>query len=287
VPNVADRPRVLVLGASGLLGSHLVERLPASFRTVATRGRSGRLGMDARVEWLPQSFEAADARSVEQVLDAARADVIVNAVGAKPPIDADTMEGVNARFPRALAAMADARGSRVIHVSTDGVFSGARGGYSERDVADPADAYGRAKLAGELAAPHLTIRTSFFGRTSRNEGVIEWLVAQRGRTIEGFADYRFSGISAARLADALAEAIGAADVLEGLYHVGGEPITKYELLKAAAERLQIDVRVIPVERGAVDRTLDSSRFFAAIHRRPPVLADSLESLVPCSSPLRN
>lgn len=287
MPNVADRLRVLVLGASGLLGSHLVERLPSSFRTVAIGGRSGRSGMDARVEWLPLSFDAADTRSVEQVLDAARADVIVNAVGAKPPIDAQTMEKVNARFPQALAALAEARGSRVVHVSTDGVFSGARGGYRERDVPDPGDAYGRAKLAGELGAPHLTIRTSFFGRTWRNDGVIEWLVAQRGRTVEGFADYRFSGMSAARLADALAEAIGGPDVLEGLYHVGGEPITKYELLKAAAERLQIDVRVIPVERGAVDRTLDSSRFFSAIHRRPPLLADSLESLVPCGSPSRN
>jgi dTDP-4-dehydrorhamnose reductase len=181
-------------------------------------------------------------------------------------------------LPRVLAALAEARGARVVHVSTDGVFSGARGQYVETDVPDPVDAYGRSKLAGELATPHLTLRTSFFGRNRRGAGLIEWLLRQRGR-VPGYVDYRFSGIAAAILADLIARAIEM--TLAGVYHVGGDPATKYELLRAAAARLQLDVEVVPATHGAVDRTLDSRAFFDAIGGRRPALADSLEALSPC------
>lgn len=275
----AQAPRVLVLGASGLLGGHLLERLPRSFSTVAVSGRSGVTGTDERVQWIPVRIDTADPAAIGSLLEAAGADVVVNATGASPRSGAAVLAQVHARFPRVLADAAAARGSRVVQISTDGVFSGARGDYAEDDRPDPVDEYGRSKLDGELAAPHLTIRTSFFGRSPRGTGLVEWLVAQRGQAVDGFVDYRFTGIAASLLADLVASAIAAG--LDGVYHVGGDPVTKYDLLCAASQRLQLNIAVRPVSRGAVDRTLNARKFFEAVGRRPPTVAESIEALTPC------
>ena len=275
----AHTPRVLLLGASGPLGGHLLERLPRSFPTVAALGRGGLAGADDRVQWLPMHVDAANPKMIGSLLDAACADVIVNAIAASPRSDPASMAQVNAQFPRALADAATGRGSRVLQISTDGVFSGARGDYSEDDCPDPVDEYGRSKLEGELAGSHLTIRTSFFGRSRRGTGLVDWLIAQRGQTVDGFVDYRFTGMAASLLADLIASAIEQA--LAGVYHVGGDPLTKYDLLCAASQRLKLDINVRPVSRGAVDRTLDARKFFDAVGRRPPTVAESVEALTPC------
>jgi dTDP-4-dehydrorhamnose reductase len=273
---------VLLLGASGLLGSHLAARLPASLPTFAALPREGEPDRQSGIAWLSGRLDANNPASVEGVLEEAGADVVVNAIGVQSG-ERHHLEAINARFPRELASLLDRRGGRLIHISTDGVFSGTRGGYTESDPPDPNDDYGRTKLAGEPNAPHLTIRASFFGRSPRSGGLVEWLLTQTGRTVEGYADYSFSGVSAAVLADLLAAAILAPAILEGVYHVGGEPTTKFELLKAIVDRLELDVKVVPVHRRPIDRTLNASRFFHAIGGRPPALAESVAHLAPCAS----
>lgn len=254
--------RVLLLGATGHLGSHLAERLSPVF-SVAIADR----------------VDVTNERSLGRIIDDASPTVVVNAIGAPPDADLATLRAVNAEFPRRLAAIAAARGTRVIHVSSDAVFSGRRGNYAEDDTVDPIDDYGRSKHAGELPPPHLTIRTSFFGRNHRGTGLVEWLARQRG-TVSGFEDYWFTGMSAALVAELMVDAIGAE--LEGVWHVGGDPVNKYELLAAVADHLGLDVEVKPVRHGAVDRTLESSRFFAAIGRPRPTVLESLETLHACS-----
>jgi dTDP-4-dehydrorhamnose reductase len=257
----SDR-RILLLGATGFLGSHFAERLPQTMTVSLPRVR----------------VEATDDRGVAAAIDEMRPDVIVNAIAVTSGAG-EAMRAVNSEFPRRLAAQAEARGARVVHISTDGVFSGARGGYTERDAPDPQDAYGRSKADGELPAPHLTIRTSFFGRNPRGAGLVEWLLSQPGHFVEGFVDYRFTGIAAALVADLVAAAIDAR--LEGLYHLGGERVSKYDVVRALAAALRPDLRVVPVARGVpgrVDRTLDSSRFFSAVNRLPPTLADSVTAI---------
>jgi dTDP-4-dehydrorhamnose reductase len=272
---------VLLLGATGFLGGYLAERLSRTMTVRAPRPRAGSAPPGLVPAWLSCRLDAADPRTLDRVLDEARADVVVNAVGLGEDAGGPQLAAVNGAFPHKLAASAAARRARVVHISTDGVFSGARGGYRETDVPDPDDTYGRSKLAGELGPPHLTIRASFFGLNPRGRGLIEWLVAQPGPDVEGFTDYRFTGVSVALLADLVADAVAADGRLEGVYHVGGDPISKYDLLKATAARLALDVNIVPVMRRRVDRTLDASRFFEAIARRRPTLADSLALLGPC------
>jgi dTDP-4-dehydrorhamnose reductase len=258
----AVSPRVLILGATGLLGSHLAARFPSSFQTLLPETR----------------LDAMQPGAVRAALDAAHPDVVVNAIGAKGSADAATLSRVNSEFPLELASVCASIGARVVHISTDAVFSGVRGAYAETDSPDPADDYGRSKLAGELSGPHLTLRTSFFGRTSRGTGLIEWLAAQTTAAVDGIADYWFTGIEASLLADLIAAAI--ASNLSGVYHVGGDRMSKCDLLLAAAARLQLDLAVRPVMRGAVDRSLDSTRFFAALERPRPTLAQSIDALAP-------
>jgi dTDP-4-dehydrorhamnose reductase len=267
---------VLLLGASGFLGGCLAARLPQTYATSAVRPRHGPAPRIDPVKWLDAPLDAADDRTLAPVLDQAGADVIVNAVGlTSSASDERLLRVVNSEFPHRLARCAESRGARVVHISTDGVFSGARGLYTESDAPDPIDAYGRSKLEGELPPPHMTIRTSFFGRNPRGAGLIEWLAAQRGR-VDGFVDYRFTGIAAAILADLVAVALPLR--LEGVYHVGGDPVSKFDLLSAAADRLAPGLIVNPATRVAIDRTLDSTKFFTAIGRRRPTLADSIEAL---------
>jgi dTDP-4-dehydrorhamnose reductase len=283
--------RVLLVGASGLLGSHLAARLPDSFATFAPLPRDDTFKTTgSRIAWLPFALDATDDATVARAIAESAATIIVNAVGVTPgsPVagDRQMQEAVNARFPHRLASHAARIGARVVHISTDAVFSGARGAYGENDTPDPVDDYGRTKLAGELGAPHLTIRTSFFGRTPKGTGLVEWAIAQQGRTIEGFVDYRFSGLATALLSDLVADAL-ATPGLEGIYHVGGDPVSKYDLLKAIGDRLHLDVRVVPVRRGRVDRTLASDRFFSAVGRARPSVQDSLGALASCGVLSRN
>jgi dTDP-4-dehydrorhamnose reductase len=275
---------VLLLGASGLLGTHLSVRLPQSFDTCAPVSPHSTLERPAAIRWLRAPLDAtAPAAALERVLDEARAEIVVNAVGLTPAAAATSaagrLETINTQFPRALAEAAVARSVRVVHVSTDAVFSGARGGYTETDAPDPGDEYGRSKLAGELGSPHLTLRTSLFGRSARGVGLIEWLIARRGGAVDGYADYRFTGVAAVTLADLIATAIERG--LSGTYHVGGEPMTKFSLLRAAADFLKLDADVRETFNGAVDRTLDSTRFYRAIDRAQPTLAQMIATLESC------
>lgn len=275
--------RVLLLGATGFLGGHLAARLAASYETCAPAPRASATRPPlCGVSSLRCGLDATDEATIDPVLAEARPDVIVNAIAdTRASAGEDHLRAVNAEFPHALASRAEARHARVVQISTDGVFSGSCGCYTEDDRPDPVDAYGRSKLAGELKPPHTTIRTTFFGRTPRGTGLIEWLLANRQESIDGFVDYRFSGIAVTLLADLVAGAIGAAPALEGVYHVGGESLSKYDLLTAAAARFDLPVRVVPVSRGGVDRTLDSRRFFSAMRRTPPTLNESLAALTPC------
>ena len=145
-------------------------------------------------------------------------------------------------------------------MSTDCVFSGRRGGYSEGDLPDPVDLYGRTKLAGEvMESPHLTIRTSFIGLESAEpNGLLSWFLAQQG-ALRGFRQAIWSGLTADALAEILASLANRRDVT-GLLHITGEVIDKFHLLHLAAEVFEkTDVHIEPVDEPVCDRSLVSHR----------------------------
>jgi dTDP-4-dehydrorhamnose reductase len=270
-PTPAVSARALVLGASGMLGHVLRregERRMDTFATVRSAARD-----DERVVG---GVRAEDPESVVRAIEAAEPSVAINCIGvvkqSQVATDAVRLVAANSLFPHRLAVACRERGVRLIHVSTDCVFSGRRGGYAEDDLPDPTDLYGRSKLAGEVSGPGVvTVRASMVGRELKTRnGLLEWLLSQpAGGSVRGFARAVFSGPTAPELARAIVRVAVDVTELEGTFHVAAEPISKYDLLlklrDAFGLELEIDRRSEPV----IDRSLDSARFRAATGWEPP------------------
>jgi dTDP-4-dehydrorhamnose reductase len=221
--------------------------------------------------------------TVARALDQTQVDVAVNCVGVVKQLagaDAATMVRANSLFPHELALACHDRGARLVHVSTDCVFSGERGDYCEDDVADARDLYGRSKLVGEVAGEGLlTLRTSIVGRElGAPRGLLGWLIEQEGGTVRGFTRAVFSGLTTEALAREIAAVIAETPDLEGVWHAGGEPIAKHDLLVLARDALELDLEIVPDDSMAIDRSLDSTRYRRATGRTPPTWPEMIEAL---------
>jgi dTDP-4-dehydrorhamnose reductase len=216
-----------------------------------------------------ERFEAADFDGVTILLDRVRPEVIMNCIGItkrKPEAnDVAKMFLVNARFPHHLARWAGDNGARVIHFSTDCVFDGADGNYSERSVVTAPDLYGQTKYFGELDYDHcLTIRTSMIGRemTGRTE-LLEWFLAQQGKRVHGYKNARYSGLTTLTMAALLPRIIYDHPQLCGRYQIAGPAITKHDLLCQIRDAFAVDVEIVPDETFHCDRTMQSHKFSEA------------------------
>ena len=156
-------------------------------------------------------------------------------------------------------------GARVIHLSTDCVFSGRKGHYSETDSPDGEDLYGRTKLLGEVAVEGcLTIRTSMIGRELAGQhGLLEWFLSNDGGHVRGFRRAVFSGFTTNVLSELICDVIAEHRSLSGMWHVAAEPINKFDLLHLIRDAYGLSVDIEPDDSMVCDRSLDGSRFRAA------------------------
>jgi dTDP-4-dehydrorhamnose reductase len=269
--------RILILGGSGMLGHALLEALQARHEVRATLHRP----IECYRQWSlfhhGNSFGGIDLRSpadLVRVLDQFQPQAVVNCAGlVKQRDDAkDALMNleINATAPHRIAGLCRDAGARLIHLSTDCVFSGRKGMYAENDNADAEDIYGRAKFLGEPGGPHsLTLRTSFVGRElSRKLGLLEWFLAQRG-PIRGFRRAIFSGFTTLELSRVIEMLLTRFPDASGLYHVSSEPIDKYTLLKLLQDHFRQPVTITGDDSIVIDRSLDSSRFRRNFQYRPP------------------
>jgi dTDP-4-dehydrorhamnose reductase len=275
--------KVLVLGGFGMLGHKVCEVFSARFDLWVTV-RSAPAGVEvAAVERTITEVRAEDFESVALAVTDVRPDVIVNCIGIVKQLAAaksaiPSIE-VNALFPHRVAKLAESLDARMIQISTDCVFSGRKGFYSEGDEPDPVDLYGRTKLLGETEYEHtLTVRTSIVGRelTGAN-GLLEWFLLQSG-SVRGFRRAIFSGLTTRALAETLALVIEEHPTLNGVWHVASEPINKYDLLGEFARVYHRDVRIEPDDSVEIDRSLDDKRFRAATQITQPAWPEMLDEL---------
>lgn len=268
--------KILVLGARGMLGSAMLRELAARGLAVlgTVRGDAGAVVASASAAPVMGGVDAQQFGTIEEALEAARPRLVVNCIGivkqrreAQDPVS--SIE-VNALFPHRLAAACRTRGIRVIHFSSDCVFSGAKGRYRESDTPDPVDLYGRSKLLGEVEGPGtLTLRTSIIGHElSTRHGLLEWFLSQR-EGVRGFTRAIWSGLPTVEVARVVAEHVLPRPDLSGVYHVSAEPISKHDLLHQIAAEYGVVTPIAPVAEPACDRSLDASRFQAATGYAPP------------------
>ena len=276
---MSEAIRTLVMGAGGMLGHQLCRQLLGRLDLWGTV--HGSLEQYQVFNFLPRDrllgdVDALNMEQVERAMDEVQPAVVVNAIGIVKQRD-EARQAIpsiqtNSLFPHLLAQLCQSRNIRLVHISTDCVFSGARGCYTEADMPDPVDLYGRSKLLGELNQPGcLTLRTSIVGwELSAHSSLLEWFAAQRGRQIKGYQHAFFSGFSSAVLANLIGDLVETRPDLHGLYHVASYPISKYDLLVQLRDALGWhDIRILPETQFHCDRSLSGSRFESLTGWRPP------------------
>ena len=260
---------VLVLGVSGMLGNAVFRQLssdPSLTVTGSVRNTSMAYFSDAMTNRkIVTGVDVENNDALLELFSAARPEIVVNCVGLVKQL-ADSQDPLraiplNSLLPHRLAALAQLSGARLIHISTDCVFSGRRGGYVESDFADADDLYGRTKLIGEVDYPHaITLRTSIIGRElSGARSLLCWFLSQTS-AVRGYRKAIFSGLPTNELARVIRDYVLPRPDLSGLYHVAAAPIDKYSLLQLVAKTYGKTIEIIPDDRLVIDRSLCAERF---------------------------
>lgn len=274
--------RILILGGEGMLGHKAFQVLSQRFEVYVTfresQGLWQRLPLFAGFNRarLIGGVDAANLATVGQVLDQFKPEAVINCIGIIKQRDEAKMAipaiQINGLFPHQLAELCGGIGARLIHISTDCVFSGKMGDYKEEDIPDPTDLYGRSKLIGELDRDGcLTLRTSMIGWELKHHlGLLEWFAAQRRSAIQGYQCAIYSGFSTKVLANLIGDLLQDHPKLKGVYHVASEPISKYDLLLKLRDAFGWkDISIAPNNQFKCDRSLNSTRFQNATAWRPP------------------
>jgi dTDP-4-dehydrorhamnose reductase len=269
---IENNRRVLVLGATGMLGNAALRLFAQSPGYQAF----GSVRSAASLRLLPQAVHSSVVTGVDvdnpdsltRLFATVKPGVVINCVGlvkqlaqADDPLEAIP---INALLPHRLAQLCAVAGARLVHMSTDCVFSGAKGMYTEADAADAKDLYGRSKYLGEVDYPHaITLRTSIIGHELGGaRSLVGWFLAQTG-SVKGFKRAIFSGLPTVEMARLIRDHVLPHPELHGLYHVAAAPINKFDLLTLLAQTYGKTIDILLDEQFVIDRSLDSTRFMQA------------------------
>jgi dTDP-4-dehydrorhamnose reductase len=276
---------ILVLGASGMLGN-------AIFRILSEHGDATVLGTVRSTKtnqfFIPvlasrllvtENLEDLDA--LELLFEQVKPQVVVNCVALKKSDLSDPMKSISvfSLLPRRLASLCRRANARLVLISSDGVFSGTRGRYTEYDLPDANDLYGIAKLLGEVSEPNvITLRTSIIGHELQGkDGLLEWFLSQ-GNQCRCYTKAIFSGFPTVVLAQVIRDVILPRPNLQGIYHVATQPISKFDLLQLVAQRYGKCVAIVPDDKIAIDRSLSAELFTKATGYVPPPWPELINSM---------
>jgi dTDP-4-dehydrorhamnose reductase len=259
--------KILVLGATGLLGNAMFRGLSktsgahveGTIRREAARG----LFAPEHAAGLTVVGDIENPDELARLFDAVAPDVVVNCIAVGRPAPADPMRSISVYsvLPRRLSHLCRLSGTRLIQISSDGVFSGSRGAYTEDDPPDADDIYGISKLLGEVTEPHaITLRTSIIGHELQSgSGLLEWFLSQQDQC-RCYTRAIFSGFPTIVLADLIRDVVIPRPDLHGIYHLATRPISKFDLLQLVAKRYGKAIELIPDDRASPDRSLVAARF---------------------------
>jgi dTDP-4-dehydrorhamnose reductase len=209
--------------------------------------------------------------------------VVINCVGLikQLPLASDPLASitVNAQLPHRITLVCRAAKARMIHISTDCVFDGKKGGYTEKDIPNADDLYGQTKMLGEVSYPHsVTLRSSIIGHELKSRfGLVEWFLSQRG-PVRGFTKAIYSGFTTVEMARIISDFVLPNPKLSGIYNVSSAPISKHELLRLVARRYAKNTVIEPFDGVVLDRSLDSAKFRAETGYIPPTWEKLVEDM---------
>ena len=284
--------KILILGGSGMLGHRLWINLRKEHDTwVTVRGNGSELPdvPEFPRERIRPMVDALYFDQVIRALASIQPDLVINCIGlikqqghiARDPLISIS---VNSVLPHRISMICRTAKIRMIHISTDCVFSGKKGNYLETDQSDAEDLYGRTKFLGEVSYPHtITLRTSIIGRELKTHlGLIEWFLMQQG-TISGYKNAIFTGFTTDELSRIILKHVIPNPELSGLYHVSSDPISKYDLLQIAKASYKKDIIIKADTEFLCDRSLNSMRFRQATGYIPPSWQEMIDEMVSSSN----
>tara|TARA_Y100001970_G_scaffold161241_1_gene197238 strand:- start:10552 stop:11409 length:858 start_codon:yes stop_codon:yes gene_type:complete len=279
--------KVLVLGATGILGSNLSKILSLS-KEIDVFGSTRDISRSKYFTSFPECKlvgleDAMNLDLMESLFHEINPDVAINCLSLSPDKLKEQDPRLHREFyselPHKIAKYCEGANSRYIHISTDGVFSGSKGNYTELDTPDPINLEGECKLNGEVVTGNaVSIRTSFFGNSLLGDnGLLDWFLNQSDKCV-GYSNYIFSGLPVNTLSEIIRDIIIPNKELKGLYNIGHSGISKYELLSLLADKYKKIIRIEKEGSLAINRTLDSTKFIDKTGYDMPDLQEMIESM---------
>jgi len=280
--------KLLILGASGMLGHALFSEFAkhSDLDVYTTARNNGLLKKNLPPHLLKniiKNINAESINSIHELIKKVKPDIVINCIGIiKQLLEANNQIlsiNTNSLFPHKLALFCKDHGARLIHFSTDCVFSGDKGNYSEENFPDAKDLYGRTKYLGEINYSHcITLRTSIIGHELlRKVGLVEWFLSREGK-IDGFTNAIYSGFPTVEMARIIHDFVIPNPELNGLYHVSSDPISKYDLLRLISGIYGKKIEIEPYDDFVCDRSLDSTRFRNNTGYIPPSWKELVEKM---------
>jgi dTDP-4-dehydrorhamnose reductase len=279
--------RILILGGDGMLGHQLFRYFSREHDVrVTLRQDIANYHHVCPMFNERNAYTDIDVRSFERLIEVIsdfRPDFVLNAVGivkqrstskeSIPSIE------INALLPHRLAVLCSAIGARLVHYSTDCVFSGRKGSYLETDLSDAEDLYGKSKFLGEVNERNcITLRSSIIGRElSRKTSLFEWFLSQSG-TVKGFSKAIYTGFTTKEMSRITERMLLYYPDAHGVYQISSEPINKYELLLLFRDKLNKKIEIVSDDSFVCDRSLDSTRFRHEFQYTPPTWSTMIEEL---------
>ncbi len=280
--------RILILGVTGMIGHTMFRVLSKNknfnvFGTARTISGIERFFTDDELGKIRRHVDSDNFDTVARAIAALHPDVMINCIGTikQLPMASDPLTAItnNAQLPHRLSMLARIGNSRLIQFSTDCVFSGQKGEYVENDHADATDLYGQTKYLGEVCYPHcITLRTSFIGHElTSSAGLVEWFLRQ-GAEAKGFTRAYYTGLPTCEIANVVEKFVIPNRELNGLFHLSGDKISKYDLLNLIRDQYKKKIKIEPFSDVFIDRSLNSDKFRSATGYTPPSWSDLVKQM---------
>lgn len=280
--------KVLILGAGGMLGNAVIRVMCENqqlevFGTVRSSNVPQTFFSTKTAKKIITGLDVTDHNSLVKLFTQIKPDVVINCIGLVKQLaevdDPIVALPINAMLPHQLANLCSLAEARLVHVSTDCVFSGTKGNYKETDISDATDIYGKSKYIGEISYPHtITLRTSIIGHELQSaRGLVDWFLAQQG-SCKGFKRSIFSGLPTVVLARIIRDVVLPKQELNGVYHLAANPISKYDLLCLVARVYEKIIDIIPDDELIINRSLNADKFKSATGYVAPSWDDLIKTM---------
>lgn len=272
------KKRILVLGVSGMIG-HKVFEVLSKYKNFDIYGTVTKKDEFLNFENVYENIWADRIETVEEIIKRLKPEVVINCIGITKQSDQikDVKKSIiiNALFPHQLADICKQSNIRLITFTTDCVFDGQKGNYSDTDLPTCHDVYGMTKYLGEVREYEnvLTLRTSLIGHElNSNLGLLDWFLSQEN-VVSGYKKAIFSGFTTLEFSKLLAEKIIPNEKLKGFYQISVNPISKYDLLKIIAGIYKKNIKIEIDNVVKIDRSLNSDILRKIIGYQPPKWED--------------